>query len=229
MDQTTPNATVAPIPALPTTTAASSQLPTRTPLPLPSPSLTKAATATLRPTATAVPTSTPTLPPLPTLPPACGTIVSSHPGSQTLGEAWPVLAQGEVVLCAQVYVSPDGPQVVTVQEALLDLDAGVFGELESDVEFEVSGGSMLFYGLLARNQASIDIWSLNGLTLEHARQPTAEECRNRTNPFANDNEPEYACLTTSEGNISRLKVEEYNPLGKAVLAIRLSFVTWSPP
>lgn len=47
-------------------------------------------------------------------------------------------------------------------------------------------------------------------------------------PYGNDhdNEPEYACVITNLGNISRIKVEQYNPLGKNVMSLEISFITW---
>lgn len=61
--------------------------------------------------------------------------------------------------------------------------------------------------------------------MEHAKEPSFEECENGKES-GNDNEPEYACVITSLGNISRVKVEQYNPLGDDAMALKISFITW---
>ncbi|NTU56314.1 MAG: hypothetical protein HGA79_08700 [Anaerolineales bacterium] len=78
------------------------------------------------------------------------------------------------------------------------------------------------------NNAFARVYSLNGLTMEHAKEPAFDECQSITAPYGNDqdNEPEYACVITNLGNISRIKVEQYNPLGKNVMSLEISFVTW---
>ena len=177
----------------------------------------------------AVLTTTPTMMyPLPTLPPDCGTVNLGPAGTQTIANAQKILIQGIAVLCGQVYLEGPFLNPLPVVEALLDLDTGTLDFESADILFCPGGGTMIFYGFCNLNNAFVRVYSLNGLTMEHAKEPTFDECQSITKPYGNDhdNEPEYACVITSIGNISRIKIEQYNPLGANVMSLEVSFVTW---
>lgn len=171
-------------------------------------------------------TTTPTMYPLPTLPSDCGTTKLGSAGTQTIENAQKILVQGTAILCGQIYFSPvDTPKTISVPEATIDLDTGKIDFDTADIEFCPGGGSMIFYGFCNLNNSFVRVFSLDGLTMEHAKEPSFEECESGKEP-GNDNEPEYACVITSLGNISRVKVEQYNPLGDAAMALEISFITW---
>lgn len=171
-------------------------------------------------------TTTPTMYPLPTLPSDCGTTKLGSAGTQTIENAQKILVQGTAILCGQIYFSPvDTPKTSSVPEATIDLDTGKIDFDTADIEFCPGGGSMIFYGFCNLNNSFVRVFSLDGRTMEHAKEPSFEECESGKEP-GNDNEPEYACVITSLGNISRVKVEQYNPLGDDVMALEISFITW---
>jgi hypothetical protein len=170
-------------------------------------------------------TATPTrMIPLPTLPPDCGKVNLGHAGTQTIDNSQKILVQGTAILCGRVYL--DGPflKPLPVAEALIDLDTGNLGFESADILFCPSGGTMIFYGFCNLNNSFVREFSLNGLTMEHAKEPSFEECESGKES-GNDNEPEYACVITSLGNISRVKVEQYNPVDDA-MSLEISFITW---
>lgn len=193
---------------------------------------TSTATSTLTPatTETPFPAATATfLWPLPTFPPNCGTVKLGSAGTQTIDTSRKTLVQGTAILCGQIYFSPhDRPKTISVIEGMIDLDTGAIDLSSADLEFCPGAGSMIFYGFCNANNAFVQVYSLNGLTMEHAHEPTFGECRSITKPTSNDNdnEPEYACVITNLGNISRIKVEQYNPLGYDAMALEISFITW---
>jgi len=166
--------------------------------------------------------------PLPTLPPDCGMAHLGQAGTQTIDNSQKILIQGTAILCGQVYLEGPFLKPLPVIEALLDLDTGTFDFESVDILFCPGGGTMIFYGFCNLNNAHVQVYSLNGLTMEHAKEPTFDKCQSITKPYGNDNdnEPEYACVITSRGNISRIKVEQYNPLGDNVMSLEVSFVTW---
>jgi len=163
--------------------------------------------------------------PLPTLLPDCGKVNLGQAGTQTIDNSPKILVQGTAILCGRVY--RDGPFLnpLPVAEALIDLDTGKLGFESADILFCPSGGTMIFYGFCNLNNSFVREYSLNGLTMEHAKEPSFEECESGKES-GNDNEPEYACVITSQGNISRIKVEQYNPLGENAMSLEISFVTW---
>jgi len=174
-------------------------------------------------------TTTPTRYPLPALPPDCGTVKLGSAGTQTIDGSHKTLVQGMAILCGQIYFPVIGrPENITVSEALIDLDAGTIDEDSADIEFCPGAGSMIFYGFCNANNSHVMVYSLNGLTMGHAKEPTFAECQGITKTISNDhdNEPEYACVISNLGNISRIKVEKYNPLGNDAMALEISFITW---
>jgi len=206
----------------------SPSLVTSTPIPVIS-TLTQIPTMTPTNWLSALLTTTPIRYPLPALPPDCGTVKLSSAGTQTMDGSHKTLVQGMAILCGQIYFPVIGrPETITVLEALIDLDAGMIVEDFADLEFYPGAGSMIFYGFRNVNNSSVMVYSLNGLTMEHAKEPTFAECQGITQPSRNDhdNEPEYACVITNLGNISRIKVEQYNPLGNDAMALEISFITW---
>jgi len=140
-----------------------------------------------------------------------------------------IIIQGVAILCGDIYIAPGVyPQTLSAVEGMIDLDTGTFDSKSADIQFYPGGGSMIFYGFMDMNNAFVRVYSLSGLTMEHAKEPTFDECQSIAAPYGNDhdNEPEYACVITSLGNISRIKVEQYNPLGENVMSLEISFVTW---
>lgn len=193
-----------------------------------SPAPTSTATSPVAPTSwiSDLLTATPTrMFPLPALPPDCGKVNLGHSGTQTIDNSQKILVQGIAILCGRVYL--DGPflKPLPVADALIDLDTGKLGFESADILFCPSGGTMIFYGFCNLNNSFVRVFSLDGLTMEHAKEPSFEECESGKEP-GNDNEPEFACVITSLGNISRVKVEQYNPLGDDAMALEISFITW---
>ncbi|MFN8400061.1 MAG: hypothetical protein U0X74_08600 [Anaerolineales bacterium] len=165
-------------------------------------------------------------------PPDCGTTNLGEPGTQTEENNHSILVEGTAVLCnhGSLYQEEFPPDVVPrlvvipLREAMLDLDSGTTNIESADIGFGVSG-TMNFYGINEINNAQASIWSLNGLTSEHAPQPTFEQCKGLDKSYSNDNEPEYVCIITNEGYIARVKVEKYNPV-EQVSSLEVSFITW---
>lgn len=173
-------------------------------------------------------TTTPTMYPLPTLPPDCGKVYLGNAGTQTIDNEQKIILQGTAILCGQIYFSPvDTPQTISVPEAVIDLDTGKIDFDTADIEFCPGGGSMIFYYFCNLNNSYVMQYSLNGLTMEHAKEPTFADCQSIIEHLSNtsDNEPEYACVITNLGNIARIKVEQYNPI-ENIMSLEISFVTW---
>jgi hypothetical protein len=175
-------------------------------------------------------TTTPPIYPLPTLPPDCGTVKLGDAGTQTIDNSQKILVQGTAIICGQVYTDTYGAlwHPVAIVESMLDLDTGTFGLESADIQFCPGGGTDIFYALCNINETFVEVYSLNGLTMERAKEPTFDECQGIARPYynAHDNVPEYACVITKLGNVSRIKVEIYNPLGDDVMSLGISFITW---
>jgi hypothetical protein len=95
----------------------------------------------------------------------------------------------------------------------------------ADIWFNISAGSMFFYGLFSDNNAVAVNWGISDDTPE----PTFDECESMSHLFNNDNEPQYICVITNAGHVSRIKVEQYDPLKdmRANLgSMKISFITW---
>jgi hypothetical protein len=220
--------------------AAQNQTPTLQPSPTLATSNSVSVTLTLTPTITATIPATPTswinalltatptmVVPLSTLPPDCGVVNLGRAGTQTVDNLQKILVQGTVILCGQVYLEGPFLKPLPIVEAALNLDAGTLGLDSADILFCPGGGTMIFYGFCNLNNSFIRVYSLNGLTMEHAKEPTFDECQSiAASGNDHDNEPEYACVITNLRNISRIKVEQYNPLGKNVMSLEISFITW---
>lgn len=175
-------------------------------------------------------TTTPTMMyPLPTLPPGCGMVKLGRAGTQTIDNTQNILVQGTAILCGQLYDSIMGRITATIHDGLIDLDTGTFGLENADFWFCPGGGSMIFYYFCDVNNTEVRKYQFrieNGKVLD-PKQPSFEECLG-TKPYTgiNDNEAKYACVVTTLGNISRVKVEQFNPLDR-VMSVKISFVTWS--
>ncbi|MBV6450352.1 MAG: hypothetical protein MHPDNHAH_01076 [Anaerolineales bacterium] len=170
-------------------------------------------------------TTTPTMYPLPTLPPNCGTVKIGQAGTQTIDNPQKILIQGTAILCGQIYFSPVAPpKTISVIEGMIDLDTGKIDLASADIEFCPGGGSMIFYYFCDINNALVKEFNL---LPQDPEQPSFEDCSSVTNPYSrtNDNEPKYACVITNSGNISRVKIEQYNPM-ENVMSLEISFVTW---
>jgi hypothetical protein len=189
--------------------------------------LTSAPTSRPTFTETPLPTATGTFAyPLPTLPPDCGKVILGKAGTQSVDHLEQILIQGTAILCGQIYFSPDDrPRTISVEEAKLDLDTGTIDAKTADIEFCPGAGSDIFYYLCDINNVLMKAY---GFTSEKQEQPTFEDCIEISQRFesTNDNEPVYACVITNSGNIARIKVEKYDPLGEYVLAWEISFITW---
>jgi hypothetical protein len=192
---------------------------------------TSTVTPTLTPTdwISALLTTTPTMYPLPTLPPDCGKAKLGGIGTQTRDKSHKILVQGIAILCGQIYFPVIGrPETISVIEGMIDLDTGTINSKTADIEFHPGAGSNIWYAIFDTNNAFVEVYSLNGLTMEQVKEPTFDECQNITEHYynAHDNAPIYACVITNLGNISRIKVEQYDPLGNETMALEISFVTW---
>jgi len=169
-------------------------------------------------------TKTPTMYPLPTFSPDCGTVKLGSAGTQTIDTSQKILVQGTAILCGQIYFSPvDRPKTISVIEAMIDLDTGTIGSATADIKFCPGAGSDIFYYLCDVNDVLMKAYGLTGKKQE---QPTFDDCSEISRPFesTNDNEPEYACVITGAGNVSRIKVERFNP--NEALSLEISFITW---
>lgn len=192
-------------------------------------------TLTITPTLTATDwffallTTTPTMYPLPTLPPDCGALRLDSAGTQIIDNMEKILVHGTATLCGQIYFSPvDTPKTITILEGLIDLDSGTFNAENADLWFCPGGGSTIFYYFCDTNNSVVMKYRFlfeNGKLLEPT-QPSFEECLG-TKPYTgiNDDEAKYACVVTTLGNISRVKMEQYDPLDD-VMSVEISFITW---
>ncbi len=131
---------------------------------------------------------------------------------------------GTAVLCNHGSLYDEHSVVIHLQEAMLDLDTGTTNTKTADIGFGVYG-TMRFYGIDEIFNADISIWAMDGLTGEHAPQPSFDQCRDMGHLFSYDNEPEYVCVITNAGHIARVKVEKYNPV-QQVPSLEISFITW---
>jgi hypothetical protein len=184
----------------------------------------QAPSETSTPTISITATSSLTPFPSPTLPANCGITKLGKPGTQTKDSNHSPLVEGVAILCNQGSLFEDFPTVIPLREAMLDLDSGSATIETADIGFGVDG-TMNFYSIDPINNALASIWSLNGLTGEHAPQPTFDQCKELNISYSNDNEPEYVCVITNEGHIARVKVEKYNPV-EQVSSLEISFITW---
>lgn len=208
-----------------------------TPSPIIATSTPASATSTLTITPTLTPTNwyiamltmTPTAPALPTLPPSCGTVKLGRAGTQTVDHIQKILIQGTAILCGQIYVSDIGIKLTaSILEGLIDLDTGTFNVENADFWFCPGGGSTIYYYLCHVNNTEIRKYRFlfeNGKAID-PKQPSFEECLG-TEPYTgiNDDEAKYACVVTTLGNISRVKVEKFDPLD-GVMSVKISFITW---
>jgi hypothetical protein len=169
------------------------------------------------------PTSSITPIPRETLPAACGTVSFGQPGTQYAHQGDQIIAQGVAILCGEIIFGQGPPESVRVPEALIDLDTGATKSSRSDLEYEVSAGSMIF----------ADLAPINGAWLKPLDkvEPGYEGCLNVLDDFSNFDHVEffrgqYICVLTNDGHMSQVKVESGMPLGPYVLAVQLSFITW---
>ncbi len=131
-------------------------------------------------------------------------------------------------MCGAVRVDSSFRISLPVLQSMFDLDTGTFNTEDADIHFCPGGGSMIFYWFCDVNQAVVKPYGVvlkDGTVLE-PKLPPFEECLG-TKPYSGsiDNEPQYACVVTNLGNISRVKVERYNPLDDA-MSLEISFITW---
>lgn len=189
----------------------------------PKPTLTQTPSPTLTSTPIIADAALPT--PAAVFPKACGMVVLGKAGTQSQDKTHPVLVQGTVILCAELF-SPDGTFVSSLPtlQTTLDLDTGTPGTDQADIFFDVSGRRDLFDGLFSINGALDRLWAIGGDT--PMREPTFDECETLSDLFWNDNEPSYVCVITNAGHVARIKVEQYSPF-KDVLSIKISFITWA--
>lgn len=196
---------------------------------IPTSTLTVSPTMNLNDLYIAMLTTTPTAPPLPTLPSDCGTVKLGSAGTQTIDNTQKILVQGTAILCGQTYVSIVGSRITaTILEGLIDLDTGTFNVENADFWFYPGGGSTIFYYFCDVNNTEVRKYQFlfeNDKVLD-PKQPSFEECLG-TKPYTgiNDDEAKYACVVTTLGNISRVKVEQFDPLDN-VMSVEISFITW---
>jgi hypothetical protein len=191
--------------------------PTSTPSPMP------------KSTLTLIPTVEDALYPTATLHPECGTVTLGKAGTQTELPAKGVLLQGTAILCGDVELVGIFQEALPVLQAMFDLDTGTFDLDSADIQFCPGGGTDIFYYFCNVKSSFIKEYSffLSGDKVKTPEQPSWDECRNVDTPYSRttDNEPAYVCVRTDKGHIARIKVEQYNPLGEAVMALEISFVT----
>ena len=203
-------ATATPVPITSTSTSTSIIIPTVSP------------TSWVNSLLTAAPTL---MNPLHTLPPDCGTVSIGHVGTQTIDNSQKILIQGTAIICGDGYLDGNSVKPFPVIQAMLDLDSGTFDLVSADLFFCPSGGSDTFYYYCNVNNSKIRVYSIFQL---REREPTFEDCSNVTQPFEyeDENVPIYICVITNQGNISRVKVEEYNLVMGAGSSEKISFITW---
>jgi len=108
---------------------------------------------------------------------------------------------------------------------LIDLDTGTTQSERSDLEFEVTAGSMVFYKLTPVKGA----W----LSPVSETEPGLNGCLHMQKDMQQDHgdprisEGVYFCVLTNASHLAQIKVERYNPLGPYVLALEVSFITWA--
>jgi hypothetical protein len=163
--------------------------------------------------------------PLPTFLPDCGTVKLGGAGTQTTDKSQKILVQGTAILCGQIYFPVIGrPKTISVLEAMIDLDTGTIDSATADIEFCPGAGTDIFYYFCNVNNALLKEFSL---LPQDPEQPTFEDCQNVIEPYSRttDNEPKYACVITNSRNVSRIKIERYNPLDNE-MSLEISFITW---
>jgi hypothetical protein len=193
---------------------------TATPVPA---TLTSTPTRIWSPTAsrTPIPTATPTLYPI-EFPPDCGKVQLGRAGTQVIDHKADILVQGTAILCGAIYVDSPFKITMPVLQGMLDLDTGTFNVEDADLQFCPGGGSTLFYYFCDVNQTVV----MKYQAYRKPKQPPFEECLG-TKPYSgvNDDEAKYLCVITTLGNISRVKVEQYDPVD-GTLSFKISFITW---
>lgn len=167
------------------------------------------------------PTATPTFV-LPVLPSDCGKVKLGHAGTQLIDHTEKVLIQGTAILCGATYVEGHSIISLPVLQSMFDLDDGTFNVEDADIYFCPGGGSTLFYYFCDVNDTMVRKYQ----AYEKPKQPSFEECLG-TKPYSgvDDDEAKYLCVVTTLGNISRVKVEQYNPVDDT-LSFKISFITW---
>jgi hypothetical protein len=191
-------------------------------------SVTETSTPQLAFTLTPTLTATPTMYPLPTLPPDCGKVILGRAGTQVIDHTEEILLQGTAIMCGADYLEGNSLVALPVLSSMIDLDTGRFNTEDADLYFCPGGGSTFFYYFCDVNDTVVKKYRFlfeNGKAVE-PKQPPFEECLG-TLPYSgiNDDEAKYACVTTTLGNISRVKFERYDPLDD-VVSVEVSFVTW---
>ena len=190
------------------------------------------ATETLQPMQTLTPTETPTLQPtitytaLPTssivFPKACGRVMFGKPGTQSQDKTHPVLVQGTVILCTDLFLddADNFLKSIPVPQSMLDLDAGSSEPDHADMMLYISGRHYLFFTTFSIHQALEREWAIPA-----EREPTFDECETLSDLFGGDNEPAYVCVITNAGHVARIKMEQYSPF-KSIYSVMISFITW---
>lgn len=193
---------------------------TATPVPV---TLSPIPTRILSPTATR--TSTPTA--IPTIysiefPPDCGKVKLGHAGTQMIDHTENILIQGTAIMCGATYVDSPFQINLPALESMIDLDTGTFDVEDADLQFCPGGGSTLFYYFCDVNDTMVRKYQ----AYRKPEQPPFEECQG-TKPYSgvDDDEAKYLCVITTLGNISRVKVEQYDPVNDA-MSFEISFITW---
>jgi hypothetical protein len=193
---------------------------TATPVPA---TFTSTPTRILKPTAskTPIPTATPTFV-LPTLPPDCGIVKLGHAGTQVIDHTEKILIQGTAIMCGADRLIGNSLAALPVLQSMLDLDSGTFNIEDADIYFCPGGGSTLFYYFCDVNHTLVRKYQ----AYEKPKQPPFEECLG-TKPYSgvDDDEAKYLCVVTTLGNVSRVKVEQYDPVD-GTLSFKISFITW---
>jgi hypothetical protein len=172
-------------------------------------------------TTTPMPTATPTFV-LPTLPPDCGKVKLGRAGTQIIDYKESILIQGIAIMCGATYVEGHSIIALPVLQSMFDLDTGTFNVEDADLQFCPGGGSTLYYYFCDINHTVVRKYQ----AYEKPKQPPFEECLG-TKPYSgvDDDEAKYLCVVTTLGNISRVKVEQYNPVDDT-LSFKISFITW---
>jgi len=183
-------------------------------------------TFTSTPTAsrTPIPTATPTVV-LPTLPPDCGIVKLGPAGTQVIDHTEKILIQGTAIMCGAIRVEGISKIALPVLQSMFDLDTSTFNAEDADLQFCPGGGSTLFYYFCDVNHTVVRKYQ----AYEKPKQPPFEECLG-TKPYSgiDDDEAKYLCVVTTLGNISRVKVEQYDPVD-GNLSFKISFITWEKP
>jgi hypothetical protein len=170
---------------------------------------------------TPLPTATPTIYPI-EFPSDCGKVKLGRAGTQVIDHPSNILIQGTAIMCGDISVDGIFKSALPVLESMIDLDTGTFSVEDADLQFCPGGGSTLFYYFCDINHTMVRKYQ----AYEKPKQPPFEECLG-TKPYSgvNDDEAKYLCVVTTLGNISRVKVERYDPV-EDTLSFEISFITW---